>query len=136
LVGLHSLSYYKVPLPSQGFHSEGAGKGSTFFVDLPIYFCKEPIITHHPHLDIPAPIVEQVDMGGQFYTMTNNVSGIEQWGSISIAHHSSHPTPFSSILIEDYPIRRKFLIVDDSSMNRYTTMNGPDHAEGSEVCRT
>ena len=102
-------------------------------MDLPTFYAKEPS-THPTPLDIPAPIVEQVDMGGQFesYTTLSNGEKVdddeqdERNRAVGTLSRTTQATPPSStILMEDnatlrrnYPSRRKFLVVDDSSMNR------------------
>ena len=107
--------------PSQGFQSEGLGKGSTFFIDLPIYTSRE---LHHDEQCLSNPAQQQL------YSLSEEEEEDEDGGD-DRQGAVVHPLTMFPVLaampsaIARLPMR--ILIVDDSSMNR--SMDSSSHIQ-------
>lgn len=114
-------------LVAQGFHSEGVGRGSTFFVDLPIFSAEDPAAVSGPAMEAlsfneqqllwPSPAPAALSDPG---AATPVGLGLGLGGAADAASPSPAPSPSSPLLQEAAAPRRrtKILIVDDSAMNR------------------
>ena len=114
-------------LVAQGFHSEGVGRGSTFFVDLPIFSAEDPAAVSGPAMEAlsfneqqllwPSPAPAALSDPG---ATTPVGLGLGLGGVGDAASPSPSPAPSSPLLQEAAAPRRrtKILIVDDSAMNR------------------
>ena len=112
-------------LVAQGFHSEGVGRGSTFFVDLPIFSAEDPAAVSGPAMEAlsfneqqllwPSPAPAALSDPG-----ATTPVGLGLGGAADAASLSPSPAPSSPLLQEAAAPRRrtKILIVDDSAMNR------------------
>ena len=125
-----------VPVPSQGFQSEGLGKGSTFFIDLPIY--SSSVVKSSLHHDDPAFSNEPClsDSAQLLYSLSEEVEdeddddngGDRQQGAM-VHPFSTLPAPAAAMpsteVVQEAPsqvtdrLPTRILIADDSSMNRW-----------------
>ena len=109
----------------QGFHSEGVGRGSTFFVDLPVFSARDPAAVSGAALAAPSFSEQQLLWPAPAPATAPPLSGpapapapADQALSISPA-----PAPDTALLLLQggsvATCTTRILIVDDSSMNRY-----------------
>ena len=138
-----------ISINSQGFHSEGAGKGCTFFVDLPIYFSKEPQPPSPPRAEERAinnprlqrlPYPAHLSLSSEGEKVDDDADEDDRNRAGLLSARATPCIPFSSVLHEDvvapldmmnrvpsatHTSRKKILIVDDSSINRCVVMIRP-----------
>ena len=109
----------------QGFHSEGVGRGSTFFVDLPVFSARDPAAVSGAALAAPSFSEQQLlwPAPAPAPATAPPLSGPAPAPAPADQALSISPAPDTALLLLQggsvATCTTRILIVDDSSMNRY-----------------